>query len=153
MRKAFHLTENGVKVHRAELQSLLERRRPVAERIRAAREFGDLSENAAYTTARQEQELVETRIAELENILRNTKIISRPDANGRVQLGSTVTLQDAKGRSKQFQVVGTAEADPLNGKISDEAPLGQALLGKVKGDEVEFKASAKATTYIIVTVA
>ncbi|HTE21928.1 MAG TPA: transcription elongation factor GreA [Candidatus Limnocylindria bacterium] len=152
MKKLFHLTEGGVNALRVELESLAARRRPIAERIKASREFGDLSENAAYTTARQEQELVESRIVELESILQNVKIIKNPGHADKVQLGSTVTLRDAAGASKQFQVVGTAEADPLNGKISDESPLGQALLGRCQGDEIEFKASVRPTTYVIVGI-
>src|SRR5690606_1546718 len=123
----------------AEHKELVEQRGPIAERIKTAREFGDLSENAEYSSARQEQELVESRISEIENILQNVEIIKKPKGDSRVQLGSTVKLKDGNGKSKEFQVVGTVEADPLNGKISDESPIGKALLGKKEGEEVEIK--------------
>jgi transcription elongation factor GreA len=152
MKKWFYVTEVGVEELRSELRELMLRRAPIAERIRSAREFGDLSENAEYTAARQEQEHVENRISKLESILQNIKIIDTPRGVGEVQLGSRVKL-DGGGKASQFQVVGTLEADPLNGKISDESPIGQTLLGKKKGDQVEIKKPGGAVSYIIVDIA
>ncbi len=152
MKKVFHLTKGGVKELEAELSGLLARRGPIAERIRTAREFGDLSENAEYSSARQEQERIETRIAEIENILKNVSLIQKPQSEGKVQLGSTVHLRDSRGRTKQFQVVGTIEADPLGGKISDESPIGRALLGKKPGDEIQLKSPAEAVIYAIIDI-
>lgn len=151
MKKLFHLTKDGVAELEAELKSLIAQRGPVAERIKTAREFGDLSENAEYQSARQEQDKLESRIAEVEHILLNVEVIAKPKGDSKVQLGSTVTLKN--GSTKKFQVVGTVEADPLEGKISDESPLGQAVLGKKLGDEVEIKTPAETTVYKIVEIA
>ena len=150
MKKQFYLTKEGVEELQAEHDELVAQRGPIAERIKTAREFGDLSENAEYSSARQEQERVEGRISEIENILQNVEIIQKPKGDNKVQLGSTVTLKD--GDVKTFQVVGTVEADPLNGKISDESPIGKALLGKKLGDEVEIKTPAEAKVYKIVEI-
>src|SRR3954447_554472 len=137
VKKTFRLTKEGVEELEAELKQLMSARSEIADRIKTAREFGDLSENAEYQTARSEQERNEARIAEVEHILHNVEIIKKPKGDGKVQLGSTVKLKN--GDIKQFQVVGTVEADPLNGKISDESPIGRALLGKKLGESVEIK--------------
>lgn len=136
MKKQFYLTKEGIEELKTELAELVSQRGPIAERIKTAREFGDLSENAEYSSARQEQERVESRIAEIEHILLNVEVIKKTTGSKKVQLGSSVTLKNHE--TKTFQVVGTVEADPLNGKISDESPIGQALMGKVEGDEVEI---------------
>lgn len=151
MKKQFHLTQEGIDELEAELKGLVAERGPIAERIKSAREFGDLAENAEYISARNEQEKVESRIAEIENILQNVNVIEKPKNDGKVQLGSTVKLK-GNGKDKEFQVVGTVEADPLNGKISDESPIGKALLGKKEGDEVEIKTPAETTAYKIVEI-
>jgi transcription elongation factor GreA len=151
MNKQYYLTKEGINELETEHKQLLSQRGPIAERIKSAREFGDLAENAEYTAARQEQERVESRISELENILQNVKMISKPKGDGDVQLGSSVKLQ-ANGKTKEFQVVGTVEADPLNGKISDESPIGKALLGKKVGDTVEIKTPAENTAFKIVSI-
>ncbi len=151
MKKQFHLTKEGVAELQTEHKALLEQRGPIAERIKTAREFGDLAENAEYTSARQEQEIVEGRIAEIEHILQNVEIITKPRGDSKVQLGSSVKLK-GHGRTKDFQVVGTVEADPLNGKISDESPIGQALLGKQEGEMVEIKANSEVAIYKIVDI-
>jgi transcription elongation factor GreA len=150
MKKQFYLTKEGVEELKSELEELTALRGPIAERIKTAREFGDLSENAEYSSARQEQERVESRIAEIENILQNVELIKKPKGDSKVQLGSTVTLKD--GDVKTFQVVGTVEADPLNGKISDESPIGKALMGKKVGDEVVIKTAADNHSYKITSI-
>ena len=152
MKKQFHLTKEGVTELEAELKDLIGQRGPIAERIKTAREFGDLSENAEYTSARQEQERVEGRIAEIEHILLNVDVISKPRGDNKVQLGSVVKLK-ANGKTKEFQVVGTVEADPLNGKISDESPIGKALMGKEEGAAVEIKANGETLSYKIADIA
>lgn len=150
--KPFRLTQSGVDELRAELDKCIADRSAIAERIKTAREFGDLSENAEYQSARQEQEKNEGRIVELEHILANVELIKAPKGDSKVQLGSTVTLKSKDGKTKEFQVVGTVEADPLAGKISDESPIGQALLGKKEGEDVEIKTPAETTTYTIADI-
>lgn len=151
MKKLFHLTAQGVAELKAELEKLIGQRAEVADRIKTAREFGDLAENAEYQVARQEQEKNEARIAELEHIIANVEIIKSSKSDSKVRLGSKVTLEGHKGK-KEFQVVGTVEADPLEGKISDESPIGQALLGKKVGEEVEIKTPAETSTYKVVSI-
>lgn len=147
--KAFRLTEQGIAELEAELKRCIEERSNIAERIKTAREFGDLSENAEYQTARLEQEKNDSRILEVEHILANVEVIKAPNGDSKVQLGSRVTLKDKSGTTKEFQVVGTVEANPLEGKISDESPIGKALLGKALGDDVDIKTPASTNTYVV----
>lgn len=151
MRKLFRLTQAGVDELKAEYDLLVHKRPDVAESIRSARELGDLAENSEYQTARAEQERNEGRISELNNILQNVEIIEKPKSGSKVQLGSKVTLKGAKSQ-KEFQVVGTVEADPLEGKISDESPIGKALLGKKVGDTVEIKTPAETAVYDLIAI-
>lgn len=151
MKKRFRLTSSGVIELKAELETLIAKRSSLADAIRSARELGDLSENAEYQSARADQERNEIRVLEVENILANVEVIKKPNAGGKVQLGSLVKLS-GDGKTKEFQVVGTVEADPLNSKISDESPIGQALLGKKEGDSVEIATPNDATTYKIVSI-
>jgi len=139
MNKLFHLTKQGVEELETELKQLVAQRAIIAERIKTAREFGDLSENMEYSAARQDQERNDSRITEIEHILKNVQVITAPKNDSKVVLGSTVKLKAEDGKTKEFQVVGTVEADPLNGRISDESPIGKALMGKKNGDEVEIK--------------
>jgi transcription elongation factor GreA len=152
MKKQYLLTKEGVAELEKEHAELVAERGPIAERIKTAREFGDLSENAEYSSARQEQERTESRIAEIENILQNVEIIKKPKGDSKVQLGSSVKLKSKTGATKEFQVVGTVEADPLNGRISDESPIGNALLGKLEGEDVEIVTPAETTTYKVVDI-
>lgn len=153
MKKSFLLTKTGVEELKLELSQKVSSRSEVAEKIKTAREFGDLSENAEYQSARQEQEKLEARISELENIIQNSKIITKPKGDTLVQIGSTVKLKSDAGKTKEFQVVGTVEADPLKGKISDESPIGQALLGKKEGNKVEIKTPVESAFYKIIDIA
>lgn len=150
--KQFHLTKDGVAELKAELAELIAQRPELAERIKTAREFGDLSENMEYTAARQDQERNEARISEIESILQNAHVITAPKSDSKVVLGSRVKLKTEDGKTKEFQVVGTVEADPLNGKISDESPIGKALLGKKQGEEVEIKTPAETAVYKVVDI-
>ncbi len=152
MKKQFHMTKSGIEELQAELDSLVARRGEIADAIKTAREQGDLSENAEYHSAKEDQERTEARISELEHILANTEVISKPRSGNKVQLGSTVKLKSKGGKEKVFQVVGTVEADPLEGKISDESPIGQALLGKEVGDSVEITTPAETTTYKVTNI-
>lgn len=153
VKKTFHLTKEGIDELRHELESLTAERAEIAESIRTAREFGDLSENSEYQSARAAQERNESRISEIEHVLQNVEVIKTPKGSAKVVLGSKVTLKGEDGKSKVFQIVGTVEADPLNGKISDESPIGQALIGKHEKDEVEIKTPLETSTYTIVEVA
>jgi len=150
MKKSFLLTQEGVTELETELAGLIAQRGPVADSIKTAREFGDLAENAEYQTARQEQERLEARITEIEHILQNVEVIKKPKGDSKVQIGSSIKLKSQQsGKTKEFQVVGTVEADPLNGKISDESPIGQALLDKKVGDDVEIVTPAETSAYKI----
>lgn len=153
MKKQFHLTPDGVNELNTELAELISQRGEVAERIKSAREFGDLSENAEYATARQEQERAENRISEIEHILQNVEIIKKPKGDSKVQLGSEVKLKSSDGKAKTYKVVGTVEADPSEGKISDESPIGQALLGKKVGDDVDIVTPVETISYKVVDIA
>lgn len=152
MKKQFHLTEEGIAELKSELESLVADRPKVADTIRIAREQGDLSENAEYQAAKQDQERQEARIGELEHILKNVAVIKKPKNGDKVTQGSLVSLKSEAGKEKSFTIVGTVEADPLNGKISDESPIGKALIGKKKGEDVEIVTPADTTTYKIVSI-
>lgn len=151
MKKLFHLTQAGIDELKAELEILKAKRIETAEAIKVAREMGDLSENAEYQAARQEQERNDGRIDEIEHILANAEVI-KGSRSKTVGLGSKVTLKNGH-KDLVFQVVGTIEADPLAQKISDESPIGMALLGKKEGDQVEIKLPSGANTYKIHAIA
>lgn len=154
MKRKIYLTEQGRDELQAELAHLTSKRRTVAEHIKIAREFGDLTENAEYLSARQDQERIAERMAEIKAILQNASIIHKAQT-GQVQtvrLGSTVELRHTSGESKSFQVVGTIEANPLAGKISDESPLGQVLLNKSVGDKVDLKTTSDTASYTITNI-
>lgn len=148
MKKQFKMTTEGLAELEVELKTLIANRGDVAQRIKTAREFGDLSENAEYSSARQDQNIAETRIGEIEHILTNVEIISAPKKKDTVELGNTVVLKNSKGE-KKFTIAGSVEANPMEGKISDESPIGMALLGKKLGEEVEIKTPAETTKYKI----
>jgi transcription elongation factor GreA len=152
MKKEFHLTQEGHAELVAEQKALLENRGKIAEAISSALSQGDLSENAEYHAAKDEQAKNDNRLEEVERILRSSEIISTPKGTSKVQLGSTVKLKSEDGKTKEFQVVGTVEADPLNGKISDASPIGMALLGKKDGEEVEINTPLETLTYKVVDI-
>lgn len=135
--KAVYLTPDGRRKLEEELEHLVKVRRPqVAERIRMAKEGGDISENSGYEEAKNEQGFVEGRIMTLQAMLRDAVVLNEPLESDVVQLGSHVTVLDSEGESCVFQIVGSAEADPKNGRISNESPVGKALMGHRKGDSV-----------------
>jgi len=150
MKKLYQITLEGRKELETELGALVSRRGEVAAKIAEARDFGDLSENAEYDVAREEQGLVETRIAEIEEILQNAEIIK----NGHksiVSLGSKVELKTDK-KQVVYTIVGPVEADPLNGKISNESPIGVALFGKKVGDKAVIKTVKGEVAYEIAQI-
>ena len=150
MKKTYQITEKGKDDLEVELADLKSRRGEIAEKIAVARDFGDLRENAEYDAARKEQGLVETRIAEIEEILQNAEIIQSSDGSA-VVLGSTVELQSAN-KTVTYTVVGPVEADPLAGKISNESPIGKELMGKKVGDEVKIKTPKAEMVYIVKSI-
>ena len=151
MKKAYQITEDGRATLEQELDELKGRRGDIAEKIAAARDFGDLSENAEYDAAREEQGLVETRIAEIEDILQNASII-QATAGSTVGLGSRVELKTSD-KTVVYSLVGPVEADPLSGKISNESPIGLQLMGKSVGDQATISTPKGDTTYEIVSLA
>ena len=151
MKKAYQITEDGRATLEQELDELKGRRGDIAEKIAAARDFGDLSENAEYDAAREEQGLVETRIAEIEDILQNASII-QATAGSTVGLGSRVELKTGD-KTVVYLLVGPVEADPLSGKISNESPIGLQLMGKSVGDQATISTPKGDTTYEIVSLA
>lgn len=136
IKKSISLTAEGKKDLERELEELIKNRPVIAEKIATARAFGDLSENEEYSSARNEQKMAESRILEIEEILKNSKII-RSGKRDSVGLGSVVVL-DMGGRLVEYTLVGATEANPLEGKISNESPIGKAVLGKKAGDSFDF---------------
>lgn len=150
IKKHYQITQEGKTELEHELVELKSRRGEVADKIAEARDFGDLSENAEYDAAREEQGLLETRIAEIEEILNHADIIK---SSGRktIGLGSTVELKTGK-KSVTYTVVGPVEADPLEGRVSNESPIGLALAGKKEGEEVSISTPKGDIKYTIASV-
>ncbi|HKR99500.1 MAG TPA: transcription elongation factor GreA [Candidatus Dormibacteraeota bacterium] len=139
MDKPVLLTKDGLARLERELDELRTvRRSEVAERIKYAKDFGDISENAEYEDAKNEQGMVEGRILVLENMIRNAVLIEEPSGGGVVGVGSVVEVKDDFGK-QTFTIVGPAEVDVAQGRISMESPLGKALLGHKSGDQVEVQ--------------
>ncbi len=151
MKKAYHLTVVGKQELEKELDELKSRRSVVAQKIADARDYGDLSENSEYSAARDEQGQVEGRIAEIEVILQNASLI-KAKSNGKVEVGCKVTLETNKGKRVAYTVVGSVEADPLEGRISDESPIGRALMGKKVGESVSIKTPSGEAGYKLVSI-
>lgn len=150
MKKLYQITDGGKQELEAELEELKSRRGAIADKIAEARDFGDLSENAEYDTAREEQGLVESRIAEIEDILLNAELI-KGGSKTKVSLGSKVELRTGK-KTVSYAVVGPVEADPLEGKISNESPIGLALMGKKVGDKASISTPKGEVEYEIVKI-
>jgi len=147
-----YLTEEGLEKLTEELHQLKTvRKREVAGRIERAKELGDLSENAEYADAKDEMSFIEGRIIELEDYLNRSEVI-KPGIAGVVTVGSTVILKNG-GPDKKYKIVGANEANPLQGLISNETPLAQALIGKAKGDKIEVTVPAGKIVYTIVEIA
>ena len=136
IKKSINITAEGKKELEAELAALIAERPAIAERIATARSFGDLSENEEYSSARNEQKVAEGRIMEIQDILKNAKVI-RGGKKDKVALGASVSL-DMGGRKVEYTLVGPTEANPLEGKISDASPIGKALIGHKEGESFEF---------------
>lgn len=138
--KDVFLTPEGYEQLKAELDTLrTEKRREIAERIAAAREFGEIAENAEYDDAKNEQMMLEHRIAQLEERLANAQVIDRKKVDTSVvSIGSVVRLRDVDAkRTTEYHIVGSAEANPAENKLSNESPVGRAIMGRKKGETVE----------------
>lgn len=150
--KITYVSREGLEKLKAEYAHLKTvRRRELAERIAAAKALGDLSENAEYHEAKDELGFVEGRVMQIEEMLKNISIIEEGGTGGVVRIGSTVTVE-VNGKSKTYKIVGSNEADPVSGLISNESPLGNAFLGRSKGDTVEVETPAGTTSYTINSV-
>lgn len=147
MKKQYQITREGRGELMAELKELKASRGAIAEKIANARELGDLTENADYDAAREQQGQAETRIREIEDILLNAEII-KPKKSSKVVVGSKVGLK-TNGKTFSYLLVGPVEADPMDGKISNESPIGRALLGKKAGETIEIKTPKGKTRYSI----
>jgi transcription elongation factor GreA len=142
MAKDVHVTPEGLAQMKAELDELIKVRRPyIADKIRSARELGDLSENFEYHSAKNEQGFIEARIAELEAIVKNAVLIEERAPTGKVDVGSTVSFEEDGGPPETYKIVGPAEADFTAGRISYESELGKALIGRRVGDVAEVKSA------------
>jgi transcription elongation factor GreA len=150
--KPAYLSREGLAKLREELEELINvRRAEIANRIHDAKEHGDVTENAEYEDAKNEQAFVEGRIQTLSALIKNAVIIDEKHSTTHVQIGSTVELDGDSGR-ETYTIVGSAEAAPLEGRISNESPVGRSLLGKKKGDKVTVSVPAGDSVYKIVGI-
>lgn len=155
MDQTTYITQEGLEQLRAEFEDLKKRQRPeMISRLEAAKALGDLSENAEYHEAKDTLAFIEGRIREVEMKLQDVEVIKDSKAGETVEtvkIGSTIDVE-AKGIQRTFQIVGSSEADPAGGRISNESPLGSSFLGRKKGEEVEVITPSGTTTYLIVSV-
>lgn len=152
MADTVYITKEGLEKLKKELIELREVKRPaVAKRIKDAREMGDISENAEYDAARQEQAFIEGRINELEDVIKDAEVIKEEGASDIVHVGAMVTVH-IEGDEETFHLVGAHEANPLENKISHESPLGAALMGKKVGETFEVEAPVGKLTYKIINI-
>ena len=147
------LTEEGLKALEEELQDLkVNRRKEVAQKIKEAREQGDLSENAEYDAAKEEQRDIELRIEEIDKILKNAELVVDIDSSV-INIGCTVKIKDLEfNEEMEYKIVGSTEANSLKGKISNESPVGKALIGAKKGQTVEVEAPSGVLKYKILEI-
>lgn len=147
--KKFHFTSQGLKELKDELKELLKDKKPKAiDRVAIARSHGDLAENSEYSAAREDLAFIEGRVDELEGLIAKAKVIKNHKSDDKVKLGSKVTVR-VNGSEHTYELVGEWEADPVEKKISDTSPLGQALLGKKKGEKIEIEVPAGKVSYHI----
>ncbi|KJY49154.1 Transcription elongation factor GreA [Bombilactobacillus mellis] len=152
--KRYPMTAEGKKKLEQELEDLKLKKRPeIIERIKIARGFGDLSENSEYTSAKDEQSVVESRISEIKTMLQYAEVVDVNDVDANeVSVGKKVTFQEADEEPETYQIVGSAESDPLAGKISNDSPIAQSLLGKKVGDTVTIETPGGAFAVKIINV-
>lgn len=153
MKQVFNITKIGKAELEAELAELISQRKQISEEVATAREFGDLRENSEYDAARKKQGWAESRIQEIENILQNAEIIGGGEKD-KIGLGNTVSLKNLENsKTVKYSIVGAVEANPLEGKISNESPIGIQLMGKKLGEEVEISTPKGAIKYQIEDIA
>lgn len=155
MAKETIMTSEGLKRLEEELEDLKTvKRKEIAEKIKVALSFGDLSENSEYDEAKNDQAIIEGRIAEIENQLKNVRILDESELNTEmVHVGSRVRVKDEDGGEEEtYKIVGSTEADPMAGKISDESPVGKALIGHGAGETVEIEIPNGVLHYTIVEI-
>ena len=158
MAKQILLTKEGLEALEKELEYLkTEKRKEIAEKIKVARSFGDLSENSEYDEAKNEQAIMESRIADITVTIKNAKIIGDDElSNGQVHVGSTVEVEivmpNGAKTKKEYKIVGSNEASPLEGRISDESAVGKALLNRKQGDVVDVEVPAGVMKYEILSI-
>lgn len=151
-KKEIIITSEGLLKLEAELKDLSQVRRPeIINRIKTAKELGDLSENAEYTAAKEEQSFIEGRIQEIEEITKHVKVVTNGGHKDIISVGSNITIE-IEGDTDVFEIVGSTESDPANGKISTDSPVGQALLGHKAKDIVKISTPDGSVTYKIITV-
>jgi len=152
MSKPYYISEDALLELKKELENLrTEKRREIAERLKEAKAMGDLSENAEYQEAKEAQAMVEGRIAELEDLIRRAVVIKKRGGLDRVWIGTTVVAKSGL-KQQEFTIVGSQEADPAKGLVSNESPIGRAFLGKLVGEEVEVETPAGKVRYKIVAI-
>ncbi|KKS44385.1 MAG: Transcription elongation factor [Candidatus Azambacteria bacterium GW2011_GWA2_42_9] len=148
-----YLSQEGIESLKKELQELkTKKRQEIAKRLQEAKDLGDLSENAEYFEAKEAQSLNESRIAELEELLKNAVVIETPSTEDIVRIGSTIEVKSVPNNAERFTIVGSAEARPQEGKISNESPLGSAFLGRKIGEEIEIKTPGGIVKYKILKI-
>ncbi len=155
MTKQTVITDEGLRRLEEELEELKTvKRKDIAEKIKVALSFGDLSENSEYDEAKNEQAIIEGRIAEIENQLKNVQVLDESElTNETVRIGSKILIRDQEtGEEETYKIVGSTEADPMQGRISDESPVGKAMLGHVAGDVVEVEIPSGAVKYVLVEI-
>lgn len=151
-KKQIELTKEGYQELKEELERLVEEELPkVVKKISVARDKGDLSENTEYQSAKEEKDIIDARISEIENVLKKAKVVAKTRSKTTVGIGSNVTVypKGKSGSKKDFQIVGEYESEPEEGKISSVSPLGKALIGKKEGEEAIVQAPAGEVVYIV----
>ena len=152
MTQQTYLSQEGIETIKKELQELkTKKRQEITKRLQEAKDLGDLSENAEYFEAKEAQSFNENRIVELEKLLKNAVVIETSSKEDIVRVGSTIEVKSNNG-AEIFNIVGSAEAEPQERKISNESPLGRAFLGRKIGDEIEIKSPSGITKYKIIKI-
>lgn len=149
--KKYHMTQSGLEKAQVELEALVLRRKEIIEKIKAAKEQGDLKENGEYHEAKNDMAFNESKILELEDLIRNAEVVESPTNYQFVSLGSHIKVSNGSGE-REFLIVGPSEANPAERKISDESPLGQAFMHHSVGEEVEVETPAGVQKYTILEI-